>query len=241
MSRNIKRLREQLSISQSTAAEAIEVSRPTYDKIESGEKDLTVKQASVLAELLGVSFDDLFRDTFSESTSRYDEMKYKDMIRRFIKLAGAENDGRIPKTKLAKLLYLADFAWFYDNLESMSGLNYRRIAQGPVPDEYFRVIDSMYDETGEIDIKFSGRAQMISLNEPNLDPVESVLSTEQGRLIEKIAKKWKDARTETIVNFTHSQDPWKMCADKEIIPYELIIQENPENVYKRPKAVSRSA
>ncbi len=237
---NIKRLREQLGIGQAIVAEKIGMSRPTYDKVEAGEKELTIGQAKELADVLGVDFADLFNDAFGETTVRYDERRYKDMIRRFISYAGADSDGRIPKTKLAKLLYLADFAWFYDNLESISGLEYRRIPQGPVPDEYFRVIDSMY-EGGEIDIKFSGKAMMISLNETNLDPQDKVLANEQDILLQDIAKEWKDARTDAIVNFTHNQDPWRMCADKEIIPYELIVQEDPEHVYKRPSAVSSPA
>lgn len=237
MSGNIKRLREQLGLSQSAVADEIGISRPSYDKVESGEKELTIGQAKNLASVLGTSFDNLFSDSFGEPTVQYDERRYKDMIRRFISYAGADSDGRIPKTKLAKLLYLADFAWFYDHLEPISGLEYRRIPQGPVPDEYFRVIDSMY-ESGEVDIKFSGKAMMISLNDSALDPQDAALTSEQDALLRDIAKEWKDARTEAIVNFTHSQDPWRMCADKEIIPYELIVQEDPEHVYKRPLAVS---
>ncbi len=237
MSGNIKRLREQLGLSQSAVADEIGISRPSYDKVESGEKELTIGQAKNLASALGTSFGNLFSDSFSEPTIRYNERKYKDMIRRFISYAGADSDGRIPKTKLAKLLYLADFSWFYDHLEPISGLEYRRIPQGPVPDEYFRVIDSMY-ENGEIDIKFSGKAMMISLNDSTLDPQDAELTDEQDDLLRNIAKEWKEARTESIVNFTHNQDPWRMCADREIIPYELIVQEDPEHVYKRPLAVS---
>ena len=48
-----------------------------------------------------------------------------------------KNDGKVPKTKLAKLLYLADFAWYYDHLKSMSGMQYRKITFGPVPDTFF--------------------------------------------------------------------------------------------------------
>lgn len=235
---NIKSLRERSNISQASVAEHIGLSRPSYDKVESGGKELTVSQAQRLAEFFGVEFNDLFRDTLEETTLNYNEKKYKDMIRRFISYAGAD-DGRIPKTKLAKLLYLADFAWFYDNLEPMSGLQYRRLPQGPVPDEYFRVIDDMYGK-GDIDIKFSGRAMMIKLSD-DLDPHDQIVSDKEDKLIKKIADEWKTARTETIVDFTHRQNPWRLCAESEVIPYELIIQEDPDHVYKRPRALSRTA
>lgn len=227
----IKRLRESRGLSQQYMADVLGMSRPSYDKVEMGTKDLTVVEAQKLSEELGTSFDIIFMN--SEPSIDYDKDRYKEIIRRFIKYAGADGDGRIPKTKLAKLLYLLDFSWYYDNLDSVSGLQYRRIAQGPVPDEFFRVIDEMYDAE-EIDIKVRGKAMMISLNE-ELDPVNNnLLSEAQDKLLREIAAQWKTANTQTIVDYTHSQLPWSYCGPSELIPYDAIIQEDPDHVYQRP-------
>ena len=227
----IKRLRESRGLSQQYMASVLGMSRPSYDKVEMGTKELTVVEAKKLSEELGASFDTIFMK--SEPSVDYDKSRYKEMIRRFIKYAGADGDGRLPKTKLAKLLYLPDFSWYYDTLDSVSGLQYRRIAQGPVPDEFFRVIDEMYDAE-EIDIKVRGRAMMISLNE-DLDPVNNgLLSEEQDKRLREIADQWKTANTQTIVDYTHSQLPWRYCEPSELIPYDAIIQEDPDHVYQRP-------
>ena len=227
----IKRLRESRGLSQQYMADVLGMSRPSYDKVEMGTKDLTVVEAQKLSEELGTSFDIIFMN--SEPSIDYDKDRYKEIIRRFIKYAGADGDGRIPKTKLAKLLYLLDFSWYYDNLDSVSGLQYRRIAQGPVPDEFFRVIDEMYDAE-EIDIKVRGKAMMISLNE-ELDPVNNnLLSEAQDKRLREIAAQWKTAKTQTIVDYTHSQLPWSYCGPSELIPYDAIIQEDPDHVYQRP-------
>jgi len=53
------------------------------------------------------------------------------MILAYLRLEPGLNK-KIPKTKLAKLLYLADFSWFYKNLESMSGMSYRKMQFGLV-------------------------------------------------------------------------------------------------------------
>ena len=226
----IKRLRESLGLSQQYMADALGMSRPSYDKVEAGTKELTVAEARKLSDELGTSFDIIFMN--SEPSTSYDKERYKEMIRRFIRYAGADSDGRIPKTKLAKLLYLLDFSWYYDNLESVSGLQYRRIAQGPVPDEFFRTIEEMYD-TEEIDIKLRGRAMMISLNE-ELDPANKhLLSDEQDKRLREIAAQWKTANTRAIVDYTHSQLPWKYCEPNELIPYDAIVQEDPDHVYRR--------
>jgi hypothetical protein len=57
------------------------------------------------------------------------------------------------------------------------------------------------------------------------------LNKEEKLLLETIAKKWKWATTKKIVDFTHSQMPWMMCNDKEIIPYSFITQEDPNHVF----------
>jgi len=137
----------------------------------------------------------------------------------------------VPKTKLAKLLYLADFSWFYEKMESMSGMQYRRIQYGPVPDLYFRALDEL-EEEGRInrDNKNSD-VTLISENEGSKRSPLNKLNKQELDLIKKIAEKWKDKKTRDIVNFTHNQLPFKLCAPDEIIPYELIIQEDPKYVY----------
>jgi hypothetical protein len=60
---------------------------------------------------------------------------------------------------------------------------------------------------------------------------ENLLSSEEKKLIKKIVKKWKDKNAKEIVDFTHNQIPYLFSDSWEEIPYELIIQEDPKNVY----------
>lgn len=46
-----------------------------------------------------------------------------------------------------------------------------------------------------------------------------------------MCEKWKNKNTKEIVEFTHNQIPWSICREHEVIPYELINNEEPENVY----------
>jgi hypothetical protein len=138
--------------------------------------------------------------------------------------------GKMPKTKLAKLLYLADFAWFYAHLESMSGMQYRRIQFGPVPDLYFRALDELF-ESDKVDIEKSGDAMLVSVAGSTPNTTQDLLSKDEKTLITTIANKWKSKRTQEIVDFTHNQLPYAICKPDEIIPYELITQEDPEYVY----------
>lgn len=221
----IKELREKRGMSQQEIAEKLEMSRPSYILVEQGKKELSLSEAQKIASIFGISLKDM------ETGIVPDFDKYKEMILSFLRYFSVKTDGKVPKTKLAKLLYLADFSWFYENMESMSGMQYRRIKYGPVPDLYFRALDEL-EEEGRIDRdNKKSDVILISENEASKKMGLKSLKKEEIVLITKIAKKWEDRKTREIVNFTHNQLPYKVCSPDEIIPYELIIQEDPDYVY----------
>lgn len=232
LSHNIEKARQVMGYTQAQVAEALKVSRPTYALIESGDKDVTLSQLEILTAMLHVTEDDLrgAPDGLITLTNPQNFVdKYKQMILNALYYGADSSDGRITKTKLAKLVYLADFTWYYNNLKPMSGMSYRRLPRGPVSDIYFRAIDEMVQD-GIIDMEPSGRAFMISMVERGEAP-HSKLSNEERNVIKIISEAWKGRQTQEIVDFTHEQLPWQICREGEVIPYGLITQEDPEKVY----------
>ena len=153
--------------------------------------------------------------------------KYKQIILNAIKY-GADANGKIDETKLANLVYLIDFTWYYENLFSMSGVEYRKFSQGPVADVYFRALDEL-EEHGVIIREVKKSTVFLSLigsEAPN-----SSLSDDELIFIEKISNTWSVKSTEDIVSFAHEQLPWQICRDNEIIPYGLITQEGLDLIY----------
>jgi DNA-binding XRE family transcriptional regulator/uncharacterized phage-associated protein len=227
---NIEQARLARGYTQEQVANTIGVSRPTYVGIESGKKDLTVRPAEILSSMLRIGIDDILG--YSDGTSVFTDVmksteKYKQIILNALKY-GADADGLITKTKLAKLVYLADFIWYYLHSTPMSGMAYRKLPRGPVADVYFRALDEL-EEDCAINRELKGRAIFFSLVEN--DAPTSRLSDEELNLIHKIGIAWSRRSTDDIVNFTHEQLPWQICRDGEIIPYGLITQEEPERVY----------
>ena len=227
---NIEKARLARGYSQEQVAHAIGVSRPTYIKIESGKNELTVRQAKALSSMLRIDMDDILG--MADGTSVFADVlksteKYKQIILNALKY-GADEDGKITKTKLAKLVYLADFIWYYLYSTPMSGMTYRKLPRGPVADVYFRALDEM-EEDGAITREPKGNSIMFSLIER--EAPTSRLSSDEISLIKKIGKAWSGKSTSDIVNFTHEQLPWQICRDGEVIPYGLITQEEPERVY----------
>lgn len=227
---NIEQARLARGYTQEQVAHAIGVSRPTYINIESGKKELTINQAKSLSSMLRISMDDILGT--ADGSSVFSNImksteKYKQIILNALKY-GAGKDGKITKTKLAKLVYLADFTWYYLNSSPMSGMTYRKLPRGPVADVYFRALDEL-EEDGTIIREPKGKAVLFSLIEKEA-PI-SRLSGDELILIERIGKAWSSKSTDDIVSFTHEQLPWQICRDGEVIPYCLITQEEPERVY----------
>lgn len=223
--------RQDHGYSQEQIARALGISRPTYTNIESGKKDLTISQAEILSSILHIGIDDILgvsdgSSIFSDIVSSTD--KYKQIILNALQYGADQSDGKITKTKLAKLVYLADFIWYYEHSRPMSGMTYRKLPRGPVSDVYFRALDEM-EEDGIIKREPSGNAIMFSLVEKTAPTGK--LSAEEVSLIQKISTAWRSKSTEDIVNFTHEQLPWQICLDGEVVPYGLIFQEEPERIY----------
>lgn len=221
----IKKCREEKGYSQQQMAELLGIARTSYINIEQDKRELSLDEAQRLAGIFNITINDIL----GERSPNIE--KYKDMIIAFLQMyVDNKKDGKVPKTKLAKLIYLADFAWYYENLESMSGMQYKKLQYGPVADTYFRVLDEMF-ESGEINIETKNDLILVSLGRATASKKIESLNNKELKLISNINNKWEDKRTNEIVEFTHSQMPWKFGRDGETVHYELITQEDPDHVY----------
>ena len=227
----ITRLRKLNKLSQEELAKKIGISRPTLIAVEKGERDITYSELKKMSKIFDIPMEIILDDELSadkkvdcQNYSKKSLKRFRNLVLQCIKYGSDDKDLKITKTKLAKLVYLCDFANYHKFLTPISGFEYRKLAQGPVPIQFFDIIDS--EES--ICVVSSGRAMMISLNE---EPEESVLSADEEKIIKAVCKKWKSAKTQEVVDFTHKQLPWSMCKEGEVIPYELINMEEPTNVY----------
>ena len=217
VAKNIEKLRVERGLTQEEVGKILGISRATYNGVENGKRPVAVDELEKLADYYEVNVDSFF--SRPRNVLKFEQM-YLYILQHF--------KNGIPKTKLAKLLYLADFRNFYDELEPMSGVSYIRRQYGPVADVFFETTDAFYDE-GKINIvpdEFMLRILPVTA------PTEyDLLSDGDKKCLDEICELWKDKRTAEIVEFTHQQKPWMACRDGETIPYSLIIQEDPDNVY----------
>lgn len=221
--KEIKKIREDKKISQKEIAEKIGISRSSYIVFEKGGKELTLSELEKLTEILGIKITD-----FLEEKKNIE--KYKQMLFYFLKLNREKCETDLVKTKLAKLLYLADFAWYYNTYESMSGITYRKMTHGPVSDDYFSLLGEL-EERGLVKINNRTKAKFILGTEAGKNVKSNLINKKEKKLMDKIFKKWEKKSVSEIVSYTHNQLPYLFSKEWGEIPYELIIQEDPKNVY----------
>ena len=223
----IKYLREERKLSQAEVAKITTMSRASYVAVEKGTKELTLAEANSITKLFGITLDELVR------TVAPDLQKYTHLMLYFIREAKVSKTA-IKKTKLASLLYLADFAWYYQYETSLSGLSYRKIAFGPVADVYFRLLEEM-EVGGIINIKqiYRDDYHMYEIEETRTSAKKllTTLSKKELSHLSKIWDQWEKSSTAEITKFTTEQIPYQKSLDGEIIDYALIGEEDSYNIY----------
>lgn len=208
-------------MSREDVANVINLKRSDIAAVEKGDRVLNDEELDKLADFIGIDIVDLL------SQENFDYKKYRETI---IEALRRYTGKSVNKTLLAELIYLADSAWYYEHLQSMSGVRYRRLQYGSVSDQYFQIVDELINE-GKILLKVINEVQWLSLTQSIQDVSLQYLSTSELELIDKIIRKWKDSNIEKIVSFIRTQLSWQICRDNEYIPYELITQEEPNHIY----------
>ncbi len=217
----IRRVRDGSGMSQASVAKYIGMSRTSYIAVEQGKRELTLSEVVQAGELFNIEIDEMLPTKHGKNIE-----KYKQMLFFIMRSIGKP----VAKTKLAKLLYLADFAWFYNTYDSMSGMTYRKMTHGPVPNDYFSILGEL-EERKLLNKTNFNKAELYSESMAGKSVSDGLLNKEEKVLMKKIVKKWADKSTDEIVGFTHNQLPYLFADSWQDIPYELIIQEDPKNVY----------
>lgn len=222
----IRDFRKKSGFTQDDIAKKLNINRVTYIGIENGHTAPNLNLLNDFCNILDISIFDLIAN--NESKELYNKEVFKQLY--YYILKNFFLDHGIPKTKLAKLLYLSDFTYYYIYNKSITGARYIRRPYGPVAEDYLSMTDELFED-GYINIKVLDYAQLISISPVNKDFKPDFFNAKVKDIINMVCNYWKDKRTSEIVNFTHSQHTWSERRDGEYIPYPDIKFESVDNVY----------
>ena len=134
------------------------------------------------------------------------------------------------KTKMNKLLFYADFLMFKQSCFSISGMRYKAIDIGPVPNNFQSLFEYLSNK-GEIDIyttEFSNGYTGEQFKARKDRPFKADLfSANELEILEKVAKVFKETSTNDIIELSHLEEAWKKNESKKsVISYEYALELN---------------
>lgn len=156
--------------------------------------------------------------------AQINEKKYKNVVLFF---ANKIKNGTLGKLKMMKLLYFLDFDFFEKYGKSVTGDEYLRFANGPVP----RMAEKVLKQMNGADIKICSRKLCVGLNDQqHIEPLRgydmSIFSREELMMMEEVADKWEKFSGTEMKNASHGEAPWIATKPDDIIDYNLTYYRN---------------
>jgi len=130
--------------------------------------------------------------------------KLFDMVRYVV-----SRHGEVFPTKLNKLMFYADFSHYRKTGLSISGLQYRALNFGPVPDHYATI----YDNVPGVDKKLIEAHDMVStlLTCDNCGECDN-LSDSEKESIDYVVEKLRPLTVSQIIELSHEETGWLACS-----------------------------
>lgn len=127
------------------------------------------------------------------------------------------------KTKLNKLLFYSDFVMHQKTGFSISGVQYRAIPMGPVPNNFNSIFEYLANKD-EVDIYYTnfpdgGIGEQFKPN-TNRQFNADLFSTDEISVLETILKRFRSTSTNEIIEISHREKAWiENESEKKLIDY----------------------
>jgi len=240
----IKKLRQQLGMSQQRLSYLLRVARPTISQIENGERKVSTDELIKLSEIFNISVEGLLnlkkepKVVLSENKKRKEQKsqirinvpqknleKFKETFLYILNKIGSKSN--IGETVIYKLLYFIDFNFYEKYEEQLIGATYIKNRYGPTPIEFKKITDKMMkeEEIEKVESKYFEYPQTkyLPLRKADL----SHLKANEVEVIDDVLNRLSDMTATQISGYSHNDVPWLTTADGEAIEYESAFYRTP--------------
>ena len=235
----IKKLREQLDISQQELAAKLGVSRPAISQIESGARKVCAEELRKLADIFNISVDSLLnlekapfvfvrdnKETYKATPEirinvpQKNLAKFKEVFLYILNKVGSKPN--IGETVIYKLLYFIDFDYYEKYEEQLIGATYLKNKYGPTPIEFTKIVKNMIKakEITKVKDKYFTYPQTkyLPLRKPDLNK----LNASETAIIDSVLNKLSDKNANEISEYSHNDVPWLTTQEGKTIEYESV-------------------
>jgi len=156
--------------------------------------------------------------------AKINNKKYKNAILFF---ANRIKNGTLGKLKMMKLLYFLDFDFFEKYGQSVTGDEYLRFDNGPVPRNAKKLLEEMNGKEIKITHRQTGEGLHDQQHIEALKNFDlSVFEKEELIMIEEVADKWERFSGSEMKSATHGEAPWIATIPDGVIDYNLAYYRN---------------
>lgn len=215
--------RKSFGLSQNEIAEYLGISRPTFQKIETGKRKPTPEEKEKMTRL----FQELSGDTTSRNNIPQKNIeKFKNVVLYILEKVGARPN--VGLTVLYKLLYFIDFDYYEKFEEQLMGLTYVKNTHGPTPREFKTIVDTMIQDMAIEKVKSSYFTFEQKKFLPRIEPDLSQLTGREIEVIDSVLSRYADKSARELSDISHRDTPWKTTKDGKDIDYELAFYRSDE-------------
>jgi transcriptional regulator with XRE-family HTH domain len=242
----IKKLRNELGLTQESVADRLEISRQTYSALESGKKDITLNEAKALAKLFNVNLGDFinsrdtafivslqeedlgkeeneisYRDSTPQITVDATKVdKFKQMFLYILDKVGAKSN--VGETVIYKLLYFVDFDYYEKFEEQLIGATYVKNHYGPTPLEFKKIVEAMIlkNEVEKVSSTYFSfpQTKYLPIAKPNL----SVFTGREIKHIDDVLDRLASKNATELTDLSHKDVPWVTATEGNQLSYEAV-------------------
>lgn len=156
--------------------------------------------------------------------SKINEEKYRNVILFF---ANKIKNGTLGKLKIMKLLYFLDFDYYEKYGKSITGDEYLKFNNGPVPRMAEKILKDMKDNDIKITrIKIGSGYNDQQHIEPLNDFEIELFTKEELLMMSEIVDKWEKFSGAEMKSASHGEAPWIATKQDEVIEYDLVYYRN---------------
>ncbi len=156
--------------------------------------------------------------------ARINQKKYKNTVLFFAKKI---QNGTLGKLKMMKLLYFLDFDFFEKFGRSITGDDYLRFENGPVPHMGEKILKEMNGKEIKITKRKVGEGYNDQMHIEALTGFDvNVFEKEELLMLEEIAGKWEKFTGTEMKNASHGEAPWIATKPNDVIDYNLAFYRN---------------
>ncbi|MEK7171719.1 MAG: type II toxin-antitoxin system antitoxin SocA domain-containing protein [Patescibacteria group bacterium] len=234
----IRAFRKQKNISQDQLAQALNIPRTSVSQIENGGRELSFIELQKVLALFEVSFEEFTthgmipKEIASERKKginkkiKFEADKFKQLLLYILEKCGGKPN--VGETVLYKLLYFCDFNFFEIYEKPLTGMKYKKMQFGPIPDQtlFNPVIlemrsSGMIEKVSRLYVNDTIQTRYLNFAEADLSVFGKDID-KMIKVVDLVIERLSGMSARQIEDHSHRDYPWQAHQDNEEIDYSSV-------------------